>query len=79
MGAGSLLSYFRVTGGIQEVTRRQLEDNPDLKRWPWFVEGRNNSVNFGKARWLHNIRRQHALESENDQIWHILWHIIFFV
>ncbi|MGL1919792.1 MAG: phospholipase D family protein [Hyphomicrobiales bacterium] len=62
VGAGSLLSYFRVTGGIQEVTRKQLENNLELKRWPWFVEGRNNSVKFGKAWWLHNIRRQDILE-----------------
>lgn len=59
---GALLSYFRVTGGIQHVTAEQLKEDQGLKRWPWFVEGKNNSQKFGKLWWQYNLRRQDLLE-----------------
>lgn len=70
VGAGSLLSYFRVTGSPQYITDAQLNGNPDLERWPWFLEARNNSQEFGKSWWKYNIRRQDALNdfiSENSE------------
>ncbi|WP_421185428.1 hypothetical protein [Aeromonas enteropelogenes] len=61
VGAGSLLSYFKVTSGLQIVTDEQIKATPWLERWPWYLEGRNNSVKFGGEWWRHNLRRQDML------------------
>jgi len=62
IGPGSLLSYFKVTGGIELVTEAEINKEPWKERWPYFIEGRNNSVNFGKKWWEHNLRRQDLLK-----------------
>lgn len=62
VGAGSLLSYFRVTGGLQHVTEEEIKREPWMGRWPWYMEGRNNSPEFGREWWMHNIRRQEMLD-----------------
>lgn len=61
VGAGSLLSYFRVTGGVQYVTEEKVAQEPWLERWPWYVEGRNYSPKFGEEWWVYNLRRQDLL------------------
>lgn len=61
VGAGSLLSYFKVTGGLQEATDQEIKNDPWKERWPWYMEGRNQSTEFGSKWWVHNIRRQDAL------------------
>lgn len=61
VGAGSLLSYFKVTSGLQSVTDSQIKNNPWMERWPWYLEGKNNSVNFGGKWWKYNLRRQDML------------------
>lgn len=67
VGAGSLLSYFKVTGSIQLVAEEQIRKEPWLERWPWFVEGRNHSTNFGRCWWEHNLKRQSLLEEFKDK------------
>jgi len=62
VGAGSLLSYFRVTGGLQQVTEEQIKQDSWMERWPWYMEGRNNSTKFGKEWWKHNLKRQDLLD-----------------
>ena len=61
VGPGSLLSYFKVTGGLHQVTQNEIDKEPWKERWPWYMEGRNLSTKFGKEWWVHNIRRQDAL------------------
>jgi HKD family nuclease len=61
VGAGSLLSCFRVTGDVQHVTEEKVAQEPWLERWPWYLEGRNRSPEFGKEWWIHNLRRQDLL------------------
>lgn len=59
--AGSLLSYYKVTGGLQEVTQAEISKEHWKKRWPWYMEGRNLSIKFGGEWWIHNIQRKDAL------------------
>ncbi len=66
VGAGSLLSYFRVTGGLLQVTEEQIKQDPRMERWPWYMEGRNNSTKFGKEWWVHNLKRQDLLGEFKD-------------
>lgn len=59
--AGSLLSYYKVTGGLQEVTQEEIARDPWKERWPWYMEGRNLSPQFGGQWWVHNIQRKDVL------------------
>jgi hypothetical protein len=59
--AGSLLSYYKVTGGLQEVTQEEVARDRWKERWPWYMEGRNLSPQFGGEWWVHNIQRKDAL------------------
>lgn len=59
--AGSLLSYYKVTGGLQEVTQEEIARDSWKERWPWYMEGRNLSPQFGGQWWVHNIQRKDAL------------------
>lgn len=58
IGAGSLLSYFTVIGGLEIVSESEIENDPWKERWPYFMEGRNQSTKFGKNWWKYNLRRQ---------------------
>jgi phosphatidylserine/phosphatidylglycerophosphate/cardiolipin synthase-like enzyme len=60
--AGSLLSYFKVTGVPQEVTEEEKRKDKWKERWPWYVEARNQSPEFGKSWWSYNIQRKNALQ-----------------
>jgi phosphatidylserine/phosphatidylglycerophosphate/cardiolipin synthase-like enzyme len=59
--AGSLLSYYKVTGGLQEATQEEIARDHWKERWPWYMEGRNLSPQFGGQWWIHNIQRKDAL------------------
>lgn len=59
--AGSLLSYYKVTSGLQEVTADEIRRDDWKERWPWYVEGRNLSPYFGAQWWVHNIQRKDML------------------
>lgn len=60
--AGSLLSYYKVTGGVQHVTEEEIKKERWKERWPWYVEGRNQSPEFGGQWWIHNIQRKDVLD-----------------
>jgi HKD family nuclease len=62
VGATSILCYFKVTGGLQQVTTEDIIKDKWKGRWPWYMEGRNQSPEFGKQWWYYNIRRDDALE-----------------
>jgi HKD family nuclease len=62
VGPGSLLSYFRVTGTLRHVTEEEIAKDDWKRRWPWYLEGRNQSPAFGASWWTHNLRRQDLLE-----------------
>ena len=64
--AGALLSYYKVTGGVQQVTDEEVKQSPWKERWPYYVEGKNLSKNFGKEWWIHNIQRKEALKEFLD-------------
>ncbi|MFZ2171537.1 MAG: phospholipase D-like domain-containing protein [Methylococcaceae bacterium] len=67
VGAGSLLSYFKVTGGLQHVTKEDIKKDEWKERWPWYMEGRNQSTGFGSQWWTHNIRCQDALNEFREK------------
>jgi hypothetical protein len=58
VGGQALLSYFKVTGGVEHVTDNDILENEWKKRWPWFLEGRNQSPQFGKKWWQYNIQKK---------------------
>lgn len=66
VGAGSILSYFRVTGPLESVSDSMLEHEPHLERWPWYMEGRNQSREFGACWWEHNLSRHDLLKEFVD-------------
>ncbi|CAI0761900.1 Uncharacterised protein [Serratia marcescens] len=57
IGAGSLLSYFKVTGSPVHMTDEELTTRPELARWPWYAEARNCSVHFGRKWWVYDLNR----------------------
>lgn len=61
VGGGALLSYFKVTGGLQHVTDDEIATDIWKERWPWYMEGRNQSQQFAGRWWIHNIQRKNAL------------------
>lgn len=68
IGCGALLSYFYVTLGAAEMTSLELEKEPRYKRWPWYVEGRNQSPSFGKKWWGANLNRD-SLSKEFKELY----------
>lgn len=62
VGAGSILAYFKVTGGLEHVTESEIEKEEWKERWPWYMEGKNQSEKFSSEWWVHNLRRQEILE-----------------
>ena len=60
--AGSLLSYFKVTGGLQEATPDEILRDEWKERWPWYMEGKNQSPEFGGSWWKYDIQRKDALK-----------------
>lgn len=62
IGSGSVLSYFKVTGCLNHVTEEEVKKNAWKERWPWYLEGKNQSQKFGKNWWRFNLRRQDLLD-----------------
>ena len=67
VGCGSLLSYFKVTGGLQYISEHEIKSEPWKERWPWYMEGRNQSQSFSSKWWAHNIQRSSALSEYLDK------------
>ena len=61
VGGGALLSYFKVTGVTQHVTEDEIAKNAWMERWPWYMEGRNQSPDFSRQWWVYNLQRKDAL------------------
>ncbi len=57
VGAGSLLSYFKVTGLPELATEEEIAREEWLKRWGWYVETKNQSPEFGSLWWKHDLQR----------------------
>lgn len=71
IGAGSILSFYRVTGVPEWVSDEEVEQDPKLKRWRWYIESENLSREFGAIWWEHDITRNSAVEefkSSNPQV-----------
>jgi HKD family nuclease len=66
VGAGSLLSYFRVTSDILVISKDEQLKNPWFARWPHYVMGENQSPKFGGQWWQHNLRRQDLLKQFHE-------------
>lgn len=62
VGSGSLLSYFKVTGSLFEVTEEEIKQESWKERWPWYMEGQNRSCSFGSSWWEYDIKRNDVLE-----------------
>ncbi len=61
VGGGALLSYFKVTGALHQATDDEIAVDLWKERWPWYMEGRNQSEKFSREWWVHNIQRRDAL------------------
>lgn len=66
IGAGSLLSYFRVTGTPEWVTDEELAKSPRLERWRWYLESENMSRDFGAKWWEFDLLRNELSDEFND-------------
>ena len=67
VGGGALLSYFKVTGGLQHVTGEEIAIDSWKARWPWYMEGRNQSRQFSGEWWTHNVQRKNVLNEFLDK------------
>ena len=67
VGCGCLLSHFQITGSPKEATHDEKQADPWKKRWPWHIEGRNLSMNYGGAWWNHDLDRKVLLDEFLDQ------------
>ena len=62
VGCGCLLSYFKVTGSPVEASYEEQKNNINKSRWPWSMEGRNQSTNYGAAWFEYNLDRKNLLD-----------------
>lgn len=62
VGGGALLTYFKVTEGLEYATANEIEKEAWKERWPWYMEGRNQSPEFAKKWWEHNLQINSLLE-----------------
>lgn len=65
IGAGSLLSYFRVTGTPEWVTDEELKIRPGEERWRWYLEAENLSRTFGGSWWEYDLLRNELSDEFN--------------
>ena len=56
VGTQKLIAIHRVTTLPIAFTQAELNSNPGLERWPWYIMGDNLTPNFGGEWWLHNFR-----------------------
>ncbi|GIU36542.1 phospholipase D-like domain-containing protein [Shewanella schlegeliana] len=61
VGCGSLISYFKVTGSLNLVTEAEAQAESWKERWPWYMEARSYSTEFGRDWWKFDIKRNKAL------------------
>jgi hypothetical protein len=47
VGARRILSIYQATSKPQRVTKQRIKKNKKLRRWPWYVIGKNLSKEFG--------------------------------
>ena len=62
VGCACILSYFEVIGTPVEATYEEKLEDPDKKRWPWSIEGRCLSQNYGAKWWLYDLNRIQLLQ-----------------
>lgn len=62
VGGGALLTYFKVTGGLERATDNEIKKDAWKERWPWFMEGRNQAPEFSGEWWEHNLQVSVLLE-----------------
>lgn len=49
VGGMCFLGYFSCASAVYERTSKEKEDNPDYKRWPYYIFGNNMSIAYGKV------------------------------
>lgn len=55
IGARQILSVYRATSDILRVTKEDIKKNKLVKRWPWYVIGKNLTPRFGKYWFKHEL------------------------
>ena len=55
VGAKQILSIYRVEELPEYETKEEIEKEPWLERWAWYVVGKNLTPNFGGEWWTHNL------------------------
>jgi hypothetical protein len=67
VGCGCLLSHFQITGSPKEATSEEQQTHPWKQRWPWHIEGRNLSENYGGNWWNYDLDRKLLLDMFRNQ------------
>ncbi len=65
--AGALISHYKVTGSLNQVTEQEIQAAPWKERWPWYIEARNLSTEFGEKWWEYNLQKKALLEEFLDR------------
>lgn len=61
VGIGMVLTYYTVTSEFERIPDEEM-DTEWKKRWPWFVEGRNEASCFGGQFWTHGLHINRLVE-----------------
>lgn len=67
VGCGCLLSYFQITGSPKEATFDEKQENSWKERWPWHIEGRCLSTDYGAKWWEYDLDRKVLMEKFLEQ------------
>lgn len=55
VGAGKLLSVYRVFSPVRKATPDQVESEEWMQRWPWIRDGQNLTPNYGRNWAAHSL------------------------
>lgn len=65
IGARRILSVYKATSNVFRVTKEDIKKNKRVRRWPWYVIGKNLTPAFGKNWHKHNL---YSSELVNDYL-----------
>lgn len=66
VGIGMILTYYTVTSKPKRIPYDEMNEAWQ-KRWPWFVEGRNEASHFGSQWWTHGLHINRLVEEYLDK------------
>lgn len=67
VGAKQILSVYRVEELPEYETKEEIEKEPWLERWAWYVVGKNLTPNYGGEWWMHNLNAFELVKKFQDK------------